>query len=471
MIRTSRNVELTAVRQLSTAKSSPLNTPDLADWPTRLGGSQSLLLDNFAPPSDSPSPVARYRKSSAARQSIAGPIHHPRTSSPASRSPRFAAHHLDPPLLNFIPGLAHLDLSFPVPPTEIPFDRVFSSPSPRSSIDGHVPGSPVGDVAALSPSFTPSSISSFLHPPNSTDSPILPSRNVGTPCDDQGGPGHLPPAQEMDAFALAAAVAASNSRSSFSLPPSVQSATVALPTMASEPITCEVSAPRPHAYRQASTVTAASTAPHVRDVAAPRQEASEDGPLAGLEIPGPESTARARRSSAPPPTSWQSPRIQPVRTISSRVDVGDADGTGRKTRHDRQPVLGRVRKFGQRIRGLFKSKGEHAVHAKFGSTGAAPEYGLMTTTTAVTNVEYESVRTSYQRLLPIVVNMSPGTSHTLAQSSRQVDAQSSAVLTPPHVSPVYRTGAFRCSYSSSKSYSQHCFAASVTLVSSSRDHR
>lgn len=97
-------------------------------------------------------------------------------------------------------------------------------------------------------------------------------------------------------------------------------------------------------------------------------------------------------------------------TVSSRVDVG-ADA---KNRQSKQPVLGKVRKFSERIRGFFKSKGESPFKGR--GTGHAPEYGMMTTTTAVTNVEYESVR-FFHTIVTSTTHQFVGTSHPFAQSS------------------------------------------------------
>ncbi len=58
----------------------------------------------------------------------------------------------------------------------------------------------------------------------------------------------------------------------------------------------------------------------------------------------------------------------------------------------RQPVFGKVRKIGERLRGLFKNKVEPVPKGSPGVASDSLEYGLMTTTTAITNVEYESVR-------------------------------------------------------------------------------
>ena len=82
-----------------------------------------------------------------------------------------------------------------------------------------------------------------------------------------------------------------------------------------------------------------------------------------------------------------------TRTVSSRVDIGQDGGPG-KRKTVKQPVIGKVRKLGERLRGLFKSKADTPPKARSVSSRATPEYGLTKTTTAITNVEYKSVRFS-----------------------------------------------------------------------------
>ncbi|RPD82621.1 hypothetical protein L226DRAFT_32704 [Lentinus tigrinus ALCF2SS1-7] len=134
---------------VSTALSSPLNTPDLADWPTRLGGSQSLLLDNFVSPSGSPHPVTRYTKTSPPRRGIGTSTYRPRFSSGTSRIHNFPSPHLDPPLLNFIPGLPPLKLPLPDISVEFPYQEFPSPTSPRRTHEHYpvTPASPRGQSA------------------------------------------------------------------------------------------------------------------------------------------------------------------------------------------------------------------------------------------------------------------------------------------------------------------------------------
>ncbi|RPD82620.1 hypothetical protein L226DRAFT_565182 [Lentinus tigrinus ALCF2SS1-7] len=220
-----------------------------------------------------------------------------------------------------------------------------------------------------------------------TDSPVLPPGNVAQPHDDEPDEAEVLDAQpplEMDAFALATAVAASHSRSTFSIPPSVQS-TGALHSLGTSEIPVDL--PRTPAYRRPSPATEASAGYRSRMTL--KVEVQKDFESGQGLLPDHSEHTRTRRVSAPQPSIWRSPRPQPVRTISSRVDVGE---DGRKHRSLRQPVFVKVRRIGERLRGLFKSKGEPASRGSPGMAGAAysPEYGLMTTTTAVTNVEYES---------------------------------------------------------------------------------
>ncbi|KAI0757050.1 hypothetical protein C8Q80DRAFT_1265033 [Daedaleopsis nitida] len=387
-------------KSVSTARSSPLNTPDLADWPTRLGGSQSLLLDHFAPSGTSPSSVSRYNKLKASPvQQIRNAICRPsRFSSPVARN-QIPSSRLDPPLSNIFHGLLPLTLSFPDLTVDFPFPEPPSAPpSPRSTAAAirslhpldpstvSINWSPLAEESGLSPQFLVSS-TSFNLPPH--DSPILPPRNVGpSPCEDQDDDDSQlpPPVQDMDAFALATAVAASASRSSFTLPPSIH-ATVPLPSVVTSTSPCTV--PRPGAYRASSAHTEASVGhPFAEALPCLGETVSMHTDNEGLAVPSAENQARARRSSAPQPTAWQSPRLQPTRTISSRVDVGADIATGKKSRGSR-PVMGKVRKFGERIRGLFKGKPDDSSQGRV-EIDKTPEYGVMTTTTAVTNVEYES---------------------------------------------------------------------------------
>ncbi|KAI0724480.1 hypothetical protein C8T65DRAFT_734101 [Cerioporus squamosus] len=375
---------------VSTALSSPLNTPDLADWPTQLGGSESLLLNNFVSSSSSQHPVARYSKASPVRQGAGPSTYRPRFLSGASRIHHFPPSHLDPPLLNFIPGLPPLKLPLPDISVEFPYQE---SPSPTSQqrIHEHYPVPPASPSAQrasgyASPPLPISSQSSMLSSPDA-DSAVLPPSHGTQPLGDHlgvEGPMHTHAhAPEMDAFALATAVAASHSRSSFSIPPSVQSAG-ALASVGTSSIAPDV--PRSPAYRRPSATTDASAGHRGRVVPNVREDSRGQRSVVYLH-PGLPDNTRSRRVSAPQPSVWRSPRIQPVRTISSRVDVGE---DGRKNRPLRQPVLGKVRKIGERLRGLFKSKVESVPTGRPRNPSNSPEYGLMTTTTAITNVEYES---------------------------------------------------------------------------------
>ena len=376
--------------QVSTALSSPLNTPDLADWPTRLGGSQSLLLDNFVSPGNFPPSVARYSKTSPPRHGANSSTYRPRFASGSSRSHQFPSPHLDPPLLNFIPGLPPLKLPLPDISVEFPHQDSPSPSSPGRTYERYPtsPGSPLVQRVSGSPPSFPVSYQSSPSTASEADSPVLPPSNVAQSLGEEAEPLHSHAhAQEMDAFALATAVAASHSRSSFSLPPSVQSVG-ALPFVGTGEVAAD--SPRTPVHRRLSPALAGQ-----RSQTVPSLQEETHGQDSGVSLLSehPERT-RTRRVSAPQPSIWRSTRPALARTISSRVDVGE---DGRKHKSLRQPVLGKVRKIGERLRGLFKSKGESAPGPRaisgFAAAGCSPDsYGLMTTTTAITNVEYESVR-------------------------------------------------------------------------------
>ncbi|TBU48427.1 hypothetical protein BD309DRAFT_949752 [Dichomitus squalens] len=381
---------------ISTALSSPLHTPDLADWPTHpdangrldrgISSNSTTLSSEFFPFSSDLGTSSRS----------------PRLAPSASREHPFPSPHLDPPLLNFIPGLPPLKLpvhssannpffpeSPPAPPSP-PLEACLtpaslaitptgweSTPSISQSPDIPVEFLPVVKVTRSSSLPPTSSVSTDSHL-SEADSPVLPSGSDAHAADSHGAVlAHLSiPASEMDAFALAAAVASSASRSSFSIPPSVQSG-----SHPSTPMESPEGTHRPDlgAYRHPSGTTEASAGHLVRE-----EQLEEDRADVASEH-----TERviARRLSAPQPTVHQTPRPQPVPTVRSRVAVGDGNGP-LKRKVTKRPVMGKVRKLGERLRDLFRGRAE--VPSKTLHSRDTPEYGLMTTTTAITNVEYES---------------------------------------------------------------------------------
>ncbi|TFK87786.1 hypothetical protein K466DRAFT_98282 [Polyporus arcularius HHB13444] len=429
---------------VSTALSSPLNTPDLADWPTQLGGSDSLLLDNFVSPASSPHPAARYSKTSPSRHGAGPSTYRPRFSSACSRTHHFPSPHLDPPLLNFIPGLPPLKLPLPDISVEFPYQESPSPTAPRRPHEHHsISPAPSGrrGPGYPSPRFPISSQSSMMSTPDA-DSPVLPPSNGLQPFGDESDMEgslrtHLHP-PEMDAFALATAVAASQSRSSFAIPPSVQSSG-ALASVGTTYMVPDI--PRSPTYRRPSATTEESAAHRGLMALDLREEAHGKGSGSCLLPEHPE-PARSRRVSAPQPSIWRSSRTQPVRTISSRVDVGQ---DGRKNRSLRQPVFGKVRKIGERLRGLFKNKVEPVPRGSPGVASDSLEYGLMTTTTAITNVEYESehpiplasprarIMRNHRRSLPLPLLLASAEQLQSTISSRSPDGTDSVSESPPTV--------------------------------------
>ncbi|KAI0639349.1 hypothetical protein C8Q77DRAFT_1080729 [Trametes polyzona] len=411
---------------LSSAASSALNTPELARWstlPTGGDGTRSRAESGADGVIEgSPNSFTSGNGAMGPRY-IAGVPLSKQTSSPLMRD-HFGSPYLDAPLLNIVPGLPPLKLpplpafpptveSPPAPPSPLseacPTPPSFNIPSPGGEYppsSSHSPAAPSSCIAMdffpvaevtpePSPQLTIASLSSGMHN-HDADSLVLPPFESDNAHIVGVGPSAFthtsPSASQMDAFALAAAVAASPSRSSLSIPPSFQSAygTSIIPDVSSCPIQ---DLPRPSAHRQPSCLTQASTGHWTRRAHDPRSEREVDESYDLPASPTIDHMDRVmRRRSAPVPAARQSPRPTASKTISSRVDVGER-ALPRKGRSTKPPVLGKVRKIGQRIRGLFKGKNSSPVKTKgpaIGATGPVPEYGLMTTTTAVTNIEYES---------------------------------------------------------------------------------
>ncbi|KAH9944430.1 uncharacterized protein BXZ73DRAFT_96919 [Epithele typhae] len=400
---------------VSSAWSTPLHTPDLADWTTSMGnyGGHSLLLDHPIPPRSPTSPTsltsaARFSHPPPPRTPTGSPAHHPRLSSSGSRDLRFPSPHLDPPLLNFMPGLPPLKLPLADISAQVDTQEYHSPPSPASDAYSTtslfaispqhlshtpsdadpprfnvLPADPAEEVAPQSylPAFSPQSVTGIYSPTtpdvSGSDSPILPTGTVAHIADrsrpESVRSAYMDP--DIDAFALATAVAGSN-HSSFDLPSSVVSVAV-LPAVSSGLPSPEL--PRPMNLRTESGV--ASTVHVTRDVSSAAAEVLRRGSA--------DHDRTSRRHSTPEPSSWYSPNMEPLHTITSRVDV-DVDNqlaSGQQSRQ-KQPVFDSVRKIGSRIRGLFKSKAESKIKRKDADT--QPEFGMMTRTTAVTNVEYQS---------------------------------------------------------------------------------
>ncbi|KAI0778132.1 hypothetical protein BD413DRAFT_100264 [Trametes elegans] len=361
----------------------------------------------------------RRRDSSPSTASIGGPRTGGSLEKPApspSTQDRFVSPYLDPPLLNMVPGLPPLKLPLsklslarechesppapPSPPSEAcSTPASFDIPSPRRDYPpSSLRSSTVFSPACIATDFYPVTEASPEPSPQVTiaslpsnlqvsdvDSLILPPSDGGDDIRGDSSRRHFiqisPSASDMDAFALAAAVASSASRSSLSIPPSVQSLSGS-PAAVDDLGAAEVL--RPHAYRQVSEVSLGHFRPY--PLHSPLREAHDSLTVDPID------DARARRRSAPPPTVVQSPRAPPANTVVSRVDVGEriASRKLKLTKSAKKPVLGKVRKFGERIRGLFKSKGDSPSKEKTGHVDGIPAYGLMTTTTAITNIEYES---------------------------------------------------------------------------------
>ncbi|KAI0361683.1 hypothetical protein OH77DRAFT_453467 [Trametes cingulata] len=438
---------------LSSAASSALNTPDLAGVAALLpgrDGSQVVILGAGEERRDSPTLLTHSCRAPAPRHAFGAALGK-QVSSPHMRD-CFASPYLDPPLLNIVPGLPPLRLplhdlasdfgrrdSPPAPPS--PFSETcstpnsFSIPSPRrehplSSLRSSgvlSPASlatdffPVANAAPEpSPQLTIASLPTSLHVSDSDSAVLPPSENVNARITGPARPVVTllsPSASQMDAFALAAAVASSASRSSLSIPPSFQSASGSTATL-DEPEIWDTS--RPDAYRQPSCITQASAGHQSREACSPGSPVC-DAPEA-LRVDHSD-LARTRRRSAPPPTMTRSPRPIASKTISSRVDVGEGTPSQRM-KPAKQPVLGKVRKFGERLRGLFRGKGSPS-----NKGNGDAEYGLMTTTTEVTNIEYQSVHPipipsprakvlrNHRRSLPLPAVFLPSRTDSLASAT------------------------------------------------------
>ncbi|KAI0669951.1 hypothetical protein C8Q78DRAFT_156600 [Trametes maxima] len=440
---------------LSSAASSTLNTPDMTRWsalPPTTATEPGIAFSGGEARQDSPNSFTYITKAPALRHgAMVAPVK--QTPSPSGHD-RFVSPYLDPPLLNLVPGLpplklpaSNLPLGFsrrdstpapPSPPSESCSTPLsFDIPSPRRD---YAPSSlrsssiiPLSEIAAdffpavgatpePSPRATIASLPSSSHI-SFVDSFVLPSSEVDlirTPGRSHGSfVQSTPSAPEMDAFALAAAVAASPSGSSLAIPPSLQS------TSASPAILERSLAPEellPPARRQSSNFTDASAGHHYgtahsqrgRDVEYARESLAVDSV----------GRARMRRRSAPPPASRRSPRPSTTKTVTSRVDVGDRS-TLRKVKSTKQPMFGKMRRFGEKIRGLFKTKGDGQLRNRAATVG---EYGLMTTTTAITNIEYESehpipapsprskMLRNHRRSLPLPSLLLPSSADNLASS-------------------------------------------------------
>ncbi|CDO75261.1 hypothetical protein BN946_scf184967.g14 [Trametes cinnabarina] len=327
---------------------------------------------------------------------------------------RFPTAYLDPPLLKILPGLPPLKLPQEVPSEYELHDSPPTSPSPLSDSGSpppslsmpplrreyHAPSrrsstvlspSGLGNDYFLaknaspepSPQLTIASLPTSLYV-SDADSLIIPP----TGYEDLTSPGFhhstfvqtSPSAPDMDAFALAAAVASAASRSSLSIPPSMQSASASLLT-GSVPVLHK-----------------------------PPWDITVGRPLA------PAIDAQMRRG-----TSWSIPGI----AHGSRVDVGEHSFSERSNSVKR-PVFGKMRRFGERIRGLFKTKAGSPAKQKTDIEHPALQYGFMTTTTAVTNVEYQSehpiplpiprakIMRNHRRSLPLPSALLPSSAENLA---------------------------------------------------------
>ncbi|KAI0651798.1 hypothetical protein C8Q79DRAFT_58501 [Trametes meyenii] len=441
---------------LSSAASSTLNTPDMARWsslPPAASMEPGITIAGSEGRQGSPGSFTYITKASAPRH---GAVVAPGQQTPSlSGHERFASPYLDPPLLNLVPGLPPLKLpvsdlplgfalrdSPPAPPSPLSEScstpLSFNIPSPRKDYATSSLRSssiiPLSEIAAdffpaaeatpePSPRPTIASLPSSEHI-SIVDSFVLPSSEVDlirTP-----GRSHAsfirstPSAPDMDAFALAAAVAASPSRSSLAIPPSLQS-TSGSPAILERSLAPEE--PRTSAYGHSSTFTETS-AGHLNE-ALVHSHRGEDVEYTHQNLTA-DSADRVfmRRRSAPPPAVRRSPRPSTTKIITSRVDVGDRPPS-RKTKSAKQPVFGKMRKFGEKIRGLFKNKGEGQLRHRAATVG---EFGLMTTTTAITNIEYESehpipapsprskMLRNHRRSLPLPSFFSPSSADNLASS-------------------------------------------------------
>lgn len=412
--------------------------------------------------------VFTYKSRTQAPRYEAGVPLAKQSSSPLMRD-RYGSPSLDAPLLNIIPGLP--PLKFPLPVFSSRHGRYDSIPAPPSPLSDSC--SPPASFTIPSPrqDYSPSFCPSAAPSPSSiaTDSfpieeatpqpspqltiPSLPSSayvsdadSLILPPSERANvhiPGSIrptfvhasPSASQMDAFALAAAVASSPSQSSLSIPTSFQSQFASGTSAATfdTPLASPARVVRPYAHRQPSCTTQASTghrAGTTRSVGfAELVVADEDSDTPGIRSRDRMDDTRWRRRSAPPPIVRRSPRPLAIKTISSRVDVGSS----RRPRSAKEPVLGKMRKISERIRGLFKNKDASPVKTRtsdLNSTQPALAYGLMTTTTAVTNVEYESVSDTVHQLLLKLTLPIAGASYPGTESSGQDDAESSSFPSP-----------------------------------------
>ncbi|OBZ78525.1 hypothetical protein A0H81_00749 [Grifola frondosa] len=434
----SKMTNLTYATDTSTATSEALATPEPTDpanftwssdssWPSGNKHKSFILSHSLNPGVAQPFRISRP-------QSVivkSGNIKH-LSSGNFQEQRRVSSTHLDTPLLNFVPGLPPLSLplsnlsvnfasspdSPPAPPSPCSHTSStpssFAIPSPvRESANNFSEPRRFLETSGLAQNFypIPDTEEQTLPTPSSSftssfsyingDSPVLPAED-----DSAHTPGRTPaqafsPAsRDLDAFALAAAVADSASRSSLSIPPSLRSASAPAlePSASACPTETERRDPRSRAYTGTSATSMASLAVATSgghqmlspDMCSYRVKCDcgfEDGYRRDDE------KARARRRSAPPPLPLPvSPRPTVRPTISSRVDVGSHGSAGRE-RPVKLLVMGRVRKIGERIRGLFKvGKANNVVVEACEVPGASsgPDFGLMTTTTAVTAIEYES---------------------------------------------------------------------------------
>ncbi|KAH9898455.1 hypothetical protein C8Q73DRAFT_788635 [Cubamyces lactineus] len=424
---TSQNSRMSQLTEntLSSAASSALNTPDLARWSQLPGGADKRHPDDHSG-SDSGSP--RQGMDLRFGRDAPSPLHG-----------QFASPYLDPPLLNIVSGLSPLKL----PPVQVsslghhesPSAPLYCTPSSLGSLPPReaLPPSHLRSSNVLAPprvasdffpviEFTPdpspqltiASLPTSLYV-SDADSHVLPSSdNDGidpVPRPQAEFIHSSPSASDMDAFALAAAVALSTSRTSLSIPPSIQSVAATedrLPLFDSSR-SCA------HTSRGESNRTEASLG-H-------RGEVTEHGRIRSSMV----GSSRMRRRSAPPPSAARSPRPATAKLISSRVDVGDCVSV-KKQKSAKQPVLGKVRRFGERIRGLFKSKGDSPAKRKEKDRDRAAQFGLMTTTTAITNVEFESehpiplpsprakIMRNYRRSLPVPSLLLPSSADNIASA-------------------------------------------------------
>ncbi|KAL7285271.1 hypothetical protein ACG7TL_000365 [Trametes sanguinea] len=423
---------------LSSAASSALNTPELARW------------SRLSPRADAHQPTIACEAEHASRLDI-GVRLVKGSSSPLQD--RFPSAYLDPPLLNILPGLSPLKLpqevssqfgthdSPPTSPSSLldsgpalsrsipPIGREYPAPSRRSStvlspsglindyfpIDDATPEpSPQLTIASLPTSLYVSDADSLIIPPSVHENLTTTGYHHSTFIQA------TPSAPDMDAFALAAAVASAASRSSLSIPPSIPSA-AGSPAACEEPLGYDASPPYPH--MEHSSLVQTPLGHRSRDVPGSEHQdvVNDHGHLMAESW----DSSRVRRRSAPPPAVGRTPPPVAAQIVSSRVDVGDRSFTRRSNVH-KQPVLGKMRRFGQRIRGLFKSKGESPPRKTIVVDTPAPRYGLMTTTTEVTNVEYQSehpiplpspraqIMRNHRRSLPLPSVLLPPSADNLA---------------------------------------------------------